>query len=131
MKRWLAGIALSLALAGSGWTHQTNSSTILVPPDNAFAARATELQKTGASFDTIFTELCKLVIADLDAKPKLRNDDQVRALFGGLWLWMRQGGKPTLQNQTDKALHFIGGGTFQGYFDMGWDAAIAKERLDS
>src|SRR2546430_775699 len=122
MNACLTGISMLILATVTGLSADTNGFNVIIPPDNAFAVKATELQKAGASFDTIFTELCKLVIVDLDANPKSRVGDQVRAMFGGMWSWMLNGGKPTVQNQNDKAMHFIGGGMFQGYFDMGWDA---------
>jgi hypothetical protein len=52
-------------------------------------------------------------------------------MFGGLWLWVREGGNAALQGQNDKAQHFIGGGAFEGYLDSGKRAGVTKERIDS
>src|SRR5712675_2238938 len=100
----------------------------IVTEDTKFAALAAKLQTKNMDFEHIFQELCKVVITNVNAKTRL--DDQVRAMFGGLWLWCRNGGTPEFQGQNDKAMHFIGGGAFEGYFDVGRSAAIIKEEVD-
>ena len=102
----------------------------IVPLDRKFAGQAAELAKRGLDFDRIFAELCKTVITETERNPKLRTDDSARAMFGGLWLWARRGGNPRFQGQNDKALHFIGGGAFEGYWDAGRRAAVTKEQMD-
>jgi hypothetical protein len=99
-------------------------------PHRQYADRAAALQQAGADFDATFSALCSNVLVVCDRDPDRRVDDEVRALFGGLWLWARAGGRPTLFGQPDKALHFIGGGAFQGYLDAGRAAAVIKEELD-
>jgi hypothetical protein len=126
----LIGVTLlltsSAAYAGDG----TSAAKKVVAADNQYALLAGNLQRAGWSFDRIFTELCKTALSNCDRNPKLRLDDQVRAMFGGLWLWARKGGSPVLQGQNDKALHFIGGGAFEGYWDVGQSSAIIKEEID-
>ena len=102
----------------------------IVPRERKFANQAASLEKRGLDFERIFAELCKTVLGDIEQNPRLRIDDSTRAMFGGLWLWARSSGKPRFQNQNDKALHFIGGGAFEGYWDVGRRAAVTKERID-
>jgi len=102
----------------------------IVTEDTKFAALAAKLQARNVDFEHIFQELCKMVITNVNANAKVRLDDQVRAMFGGLWLWCRSGGTPEFQGQNDKAMHFIGGGAFEGYFDVGRSAAVIKEEVD-
>jgi len=125
--RWIAQILLLALTAGIAFGQTPHRVTA---PNRAFAERALALQKSGADFDHIFTGLCDLVLSNVDQNPKLRYDDQARAMFGGLWLWTRQSGRPLFQGQPDKALHFIWGGTFEGYWDAGRPAAVRKEQLD-
>jgi hypothetical protein len=101
------------------------------PADEEFAALARDLQRRGWNFDQIFAACCKRALTNAAVNPKTRIDDQVRAAFGGLWLWSRRGGMPALQGQVDKALHFLGGGAFEAYWDLGRRAAVTKERIDS
>ena len=102
----------------------------IVTEDTKYAAFAAKLQTKNVDFDHIFQDLCQMVITNVNANAKTRLDDQVRAMFGGLWLWCRNGGTPQFQGQNDKAMHFIGGGAFEGYFDVGRSAAIIKEEVD-
>lgn len=81
--------------------------------------------------DQIFAELCRTALANADANPKYRLDDQARSVFGGLWIWMGRRGNARLQGRHDWAFHFIGGGAFEGYWDTGRSAALIKERLDA
>ena len=101
-----------------------------VPRERKFADQAAELARNGRDLDRIFAELCTTVIGETAQNPKLRIDDSARSMFGGLWLWAHGGGNPRFQDQTDKAQHFIGGGAFEGYWDVGRRAAIAKEQID-
>ena len=110
---------------------QASASTNIVSADSRFADQATALQQRGYNFDQIFGELCKTALANSDSNPKFHIDDQVRSLFGGLWMWMSKGGNGTLQGRQDWAFHFIGGGAFEGYWDLGRTAAVIKERADS
>ena len=103
----------------------------ITPEDRHYAEAAAALQRKGLSFDQIFAELCKTALTNADSNPKLPLEDQCRSLFGGLWLWARNGGRPSLQSRNDWAQHFIGGGAFEGYWDAGRTAAIMKERMDS
>ena len=115
------------------WTTATLAATNAPAPTQAdrYATQAAQLQQRGQDFEQIFTALCQTVLSNADQNTALRIDDQVRAMFGGLWHWTRAGGRPKLQDQHDKALHFIGGGAFEGYLDAGRAAAVTKERLDS
>jgi hypothetical protein len=125
--KWRYTIFFALAaLAGN-----TNAPKTIVPYDDKFADQAAALQKRGYGFDQILAELCKTALANVDKNPKLRLDDHIRSVFGGLWLWTRKGGSPSLQGRNDWAQHFIGGGTFEGYWDAGRTAAVTKEKIDS
>ena len=125
--KWRFTILFALAaIAGS-----TNPPKAIVPYDDKFAQQAAAMQKRGYGFDQIFTELCKTALIDVDKNPKLRLDDYIRSVFGGLWLWTRHGGSPSLQGRNDWAQHFIGGGAFEGYWDAGRTAAVTKEKIDS
>jgi hypothetical protein len=109
---------------------RTGAPKNIVPPDRRYALLAATLQSRGWNFDQIFAELCKTALSEADKNPKLLLDDETRAVFGGLWIWARNGGNPTLRGLNDKALHFIGGGAFEGYWDVGRTAAIIKEQID-
>jgi protein-tyrosine phosphatase len=102
----------------------------IVPLDRKFADQAAALAKRGFDFDRIFAELCQTLIGETEKNPKLPIEDAARSMFGGLWLWARNGGSPRFQGQNDKAQHFIGGGAFEGYWDAGRRAAVTKERMD-
>ena len=131
MKRRLATVLILLTATPSVFSSTTNKPLNVVLYDDKFAEQASALQKRGFNFDQIFAELCKTALADLDKDPKLRLDDYIRSVFGGLWLWTRNGGSPVLQGRNDWALHFIGGGAFEGYWDAGNRAAVTKETIDS
>jgi hypothetical protein len=124
----ILGGCLLAAVAGA----QTNAPVgqLATAGDRQYAAQAVALEQAGANFAGIFSNLCQRVLTESARVPQRRVDDEVRAMFGGLWHWARRGGRPTLQGQQDKALHFIGGGAFQGYFDAGRAAAVIKEELD-
>jgi hypothetical protein len=126
----ITAAALVLAGASARAGGQAATAKKIISPDEQYAVLAGNLQRSGWNFDQIFAELCKTVLSNCDRNPKLPLDDQARAMFGGLWLWTRKGGSPVLQGQNDKALHFIGGGAFQGYWDVGRSAAIIKEEID-
>lgn len=104
---------------------------VIVPLDAKYAKRAASLQHGGATFDVIFQHLCRAALDESAQNPKLRLEDCARSMFGGLWLWARQGGSPALQGRNDWALHFIGGGMFEGYWDSGKRAGVRKEEIDS
>jgi hypothetical protein len=82
-------------------------------------------------FNEVFSQVCRAALAYCDDHPKTQPDDCARSVFGGLWIWTREGGRPTLQGRNDWALHFIGGGAFEGYFDVGKRAAVRKEEHDA
>src|SRR5207249_1660973 len=104
---------------------------VITPLDTKFAAQAAELQRRGSNFDLIFKELCRSTLDEAAKNPRLRLDDCVRSMFGGLWLWARDGGNPSIQGRDDSAQHFIGGGAFEGYWDSGKRAGVTKEEIDS
>ncbi len=124
------------------------------PEDEKFAALAAYYENEKMTFDQIFAALCRMVISNTDNDPRLDLRDQVRAMWGGLWLWMMRGGKPlfcagghdvlhVMENgqvnhgydrhtlEEHYAQHFIGGGMFEAYFDLGRDAGVDKERIDA
>jgi hypothetical protein len=122
---------LLLGLACSVLNAQTNiPPKDITPEDNKYAALATTLKANGMDFDHIFQAMCKTALTNATTNPRLRLDDEVRAMFGGMWKWALNGGSPEFQGQNDKALHFLGGGAFEGYFDVGRSAAVIKEELD-
>jgi hypothetical protein len=127
----VVSVLVAVTLATTAFGEGTNTAKTITPPDDIFAHQAATLQKRGLGFDQIFAELCKTALADVDKDPKLRLDDYIRSVFGGLWLWTRKGGTPVLQARNDWALHFIGGGAFEGYWDIGRAAAVTKEKMDS
>src|SRR5437879_13500272 len=113
------GALLLLCMARTEASAQTNAPPRdIVLQDTKYAALAKKLQAKGMDFERMFGEMCRVVLTNVNADAKLRLDDQVRAMFGGLWIWSRNGGSPTFQGQNDKALHFIGGGALEGYFDV-------------
>jgi len=129
------GLCLSLALllgcaATAGAATNTNQVVRIESPAKRYAVLAVALDRHGADLDALFQQLCARVLAAAADNPKLRLENEARAMFGGLWNWATNGARPQLQGQTDKALHFIGGGAMQGYFDAGRAAAVIKEELD-
>lgn len=120
-------IALLVLLAATNVT----GGKVVVPLDTIFARQAASLQRSGADFEVIFRQLCRATVDAAAKNPRLRLDDCVRSMFGGLWLWARDGGNPALQGRQDWAQHFIGGGAFEGYWDSGKKAGIRKEQIDS
>src|SRR5579859_694018 len=124
--------------------------------DVKFAAQAKDLQERNWSFDKIFAELCRTALTNAQANPKISIQDQARSIWGGLWLWTCPDAEPlpmfhagglgerqvmpdgtvdhgydlvTLQKHY--AQHFIAGGMFEAYFDMGRQAGVQKERRNS
>lgn len=131
MRRYFS-LGLVLLLTAQVWADGgAPTMRVLHPEDNKYAALAAYYQKEGLKFDQIFSVLCKMALSNADNDPKLTLSDQVRSLFGGLWLWSQNGGNSVLQSRVDWAWHFIGGGTFEGYWDVGRSAAVIKERVDS
>lgn len=124
--RLVCAVALAL-LTATGLLAGNN----VVSADSKFAEQAAALQRRGWNFDQIFAELCRTALANADANPKYRLDDQARSIFGGLWIWMGRGGNARLQGRHDWAFHFAGGGAFEGYWDTGRSAALIKEKLDA
>ncbi|MDW8344699.1 MAG: hypothetical protein RMM51_09435 [Verrucomicrobiae bacterium] len=125
--RLLLITTLSVVVAGA-WAETKQN---VVSHDSRFADQAARLQRQGWSFDLIFSELCRTALANVEANPKLQLHDQIRSVFGGLWLWMSRGGNAHIQGRHDWAFHFIGGGAFEGYWDVGRSAALTKEQLDA
>jgi len=126
--------AVAMALCCLAWTTLSAQTNVLpkgiVPRDSKYEALATALKAKGMNFDQLFEAMCKAALTNAAANPRLRLDDEIRAMFGGMWQWGLNGGSPEFQGQNDKALHFLGGGAFEGYFDLGRSAAIIKEDLD-
>ena len=124
--------------------------------DEKFATLARGLQARNWSFDDIFASLCRAALTNAQANPRISIQDEARSIWGGLWLWTHQsieplpmfhaGGlgalHPTAGGKVDHgydvvtlqkhyAQHFIAGGMFEAYFDMGRKAGVQKERLNS
>jgi hypothetical protein len=130
LKRKLAAL-LAFGLSWTTLNAQTNvPPRDIVPVDYKYAALATTMKAKGMDFEHIFQSLCKTALTNAATNPRVRLDDEVRAMFGGMWKWALNGGSPEFQGQNDKALHFLGGGAFEGYFDVGRSAAVIKEELD-
>lgn len=87
------------------------------------------LEKRGASFSNIFTELCAASLASPGGSPL----ETARDIFGSLYHWTDSGGKPAFQEREDLALHLIYGGLFEAYQGSGQGeaAARAKEEHDA
>ena len=132
MKLRIRTVICGLAgLAGAAVLVADSGSQRITPADNEYAKLAGDLQKQGRNFDQVFAGVCTAVLSNTaSTNAVLTLHDHVRSMFGGLWLWVRKGGTPTLQGRNDWAMHFIGGGAFQGYWDVGRSAAIIKERVD-
>ena len=101
------------------------------PDDKRIAAVAGQLQRGGSDFDRIFSELLAAVLQETATNAHVRLDDRIRSVFGGLWIWGTGPGRPALQRRQDWALHFIGGGAFEGYWDAGTTAGLIKEQADA
>ncbi len=129
MWRFISVIVLALAPLARG---DEGAKKTLHPLDNKYAALAAYYKSEQMDFSQIFTALCRQALSNADNDPQLKLEDHVRSMFGGLWLWTQgNGGTPILQGRMDWAFHFIGGGAFEGYFDIGHSAALVKERIDS
>jgi hypothetical protein len=136
---------------------QTPAPPIKFPPeDTKFANLARDLQARNWSFDDIFAKLCRAALTNAQDNPRISIQDEVRSIWGGMWLWtckaieplplFHAGGfgalHPTGDGKFDHgydlvtlqkhyAQHFIAGGMFEAYFDMGRKAGVQKERLNS
>jgi hypothetical protein len=124
--------------------------------DMKFAAQARKLAGWNWNFDRIFADLCRTALTNVQLNPKLDIQDEARSIWGGMWLWtcgdveplplFRAGGLGVLRVMPDGkydhdydlvtlqkhyAQHFIAGGMFEAYFDMGRQAGVQKERRNS
>jgi len=140
------------------WAAEQSAAPPITFPaeDTKFAALARELQARNWSFDDIFAKLCRTALTNAAANPRISIQDEARSIWGGMWLWTCQaieplplfhaGGFGTLHATGDGkydhgydlvtlqkhyAQHFIAGGMFEAYFDMGRKAGVQKERLNS
>ncbi len=103
-----------------------------VAVDRAYAERAHQLAgNRPTDLDTLLSVMCATALQKTAAADGRPLEDEIRAVFGGLWIWSRNQGQPRFQHRHDLALHFIGGGAFQGYWDAGTSAALVKERADA
>jgi len=156
-----SGLILGFLLACSPFDLQAADGPVplpikLPPRDLEFAAQARNLQARNWSFDKIFAELCRTALTNAETNPRISIQDEARSIWGGLWLWTCRDAEPlpmfhagglgarqvmpdgtvdhgydlvTLQKHY--AQHFIAGGMFEAYFDMGRRAGVQKERLNS
>lgn len=126
-------ILAALALLPLQLNGQTNTvvTDVGAPDDTRFAALAAQLEHQGLDFDRIFAGLCQQALKNAHDNPQRPLADQIRSVFGGMWIWTAKGGRPALQQRQDWAMHFIGGGAFEGYWDVGTSAALIKERSDA
>ncbi len=124
--------------------------------DKKFANLARTLHARYWSFDDIFAALCRTALKNAQTDPKINIQDQIRAIWGGMWLWTNQaiqplplfhaGGIAVLRGRADGkydhgydlvtlqqhyAQHFIAGGMFEAYFGEGREAGVYKERRNS
>ena len=125
-------ILLSICLV-SVTSAQTATKPIDVgpPQDSEFASLAAKLEQQGRDFDQIFAALCRHALENSHSPDSRPLKDQIRSVFGGMWIWTHKGGRPAIQARQDWAMHFIGGGAFEGYWDVGTTAALIKERSDA
>jgi hypothetical protein len=159
-KRTWFCLVLGCILLGWGGPARADNPGLAAPTkfpveDERFAALAKRLEAAGWDFDQIFAELCRTALANAAANPKLHLEDEARSIWGGLWLWTRRGGAPLFQAgghaplesmpggridhgfhdlhelQVHYAQHFIAGGMFEAYFDLGREAGVTKERVDA
>jgi len=155
---WLIlGFLLAHGAFGLQAADQPLSPPIKFPAeDERFAVLARDLQARGWSFDDIFAKLCRTALTNAQANPQLSIQDEARSIWGGMWLWtcktieplplFHAGGFGNLHATADGkydhgydlvtlqkhyAQHFIAGGMFEAYFDMGRKAGVQKERLNS
>ena len=133
--RILFGTLLCVLLAGSGVSAAETALAGLpdvgAPEDKRLAAIAGQLQRRGYDFDHLFSELLQVALQEATTNAHVRLDDRIRSVFGGLWIWATGPGRPALQRRQDWALHFIGGGAFEGYWDAGTTAGLIKEQSDA
>jgi hypothetical protein len=155
---WLiVGFLLTHGLVGLQAADQPLSPPIKFPAeDEHFAVLARDLQARNWSFDDIFAKLCRVALTNAQANPQISIQDEARSIWGGMWLWtcktieplplFHAGGFGPLHARADGkfdhdydlvtlqkhyAQHFIAGGMFEAYFDMGRKAGVQKERLNS
>jgi hypothetical protein len=134
----------------------------LAPPthfsteDQRFAALARSLQLRNWSFDDIFAALCRAALTNAQTNANVNIQDEVRSIWGGMWLWTCQDVEPlplfqagglaplhpapngtvdhgydAITLQKHYAQHFIAGGMFEAYFDSGRWAGVRKEKINS
>ena len=71
---------------------QTPAPPIKFPPeDTKFANLARDLQARNWSFDDIFAKLCRTALTNAQDNPRISIQDEVRSLWGGMWLMDVQG----------------------------------------
>jgi hypothetical protein len=155
---WLMlGFLLACGPVASRAAGQLPAPPVTFPPEDAkFAVLARGLQARNWSFDDIFAKLCRTALTNAQADPRISIQDEARSIWGGMWLWtckaveplplFHAGGfgplHPTPDGKFDHgydlvtlqkhyAQHFIAGGMFEAYFDMGRKAGVQKERLNS
>jgi hypothetical protein len=155
---WLIlGVLLAYGPVGLQAADQLPAPPIKFQVEDAkFAALARDLQARNWSFDDIFAKLCRTALTNAEANPRISIQDEARSIWGGMWLWTCQtieplplfhaGGFGALHTTPDGkfdhgydlvtlqkhfAQHFIAGGMFEAYFDMGREAGVHKERLNS
>jgi hypothetical protein len=153
----ILGFLLTQGLVGLRAADPLPAPPINFPPEDAkFAVLARDLQARNWSFDDIFARLCRAALTNAQADPRLSIQDEARSIWGGMWLWtcktveplplFHAGGFGPLHATADGkydhgydlvtlqkhyAQHFIAGGMFEAYFDMGRKAGVQKERLNS
>ncbi|HVM61700.1 MAG TPA: hypothetical protein VMV72_12630 [Verrucomicrobiae bacterium] len=155
---WLAfGFILILAGIGTRAADAPLSPPKHFPPeDQRFATQARNLQLRNWNFDSIFAALCRTALTNAAVNSKLNIQDEVRSIWGGLWLWTSKNEEPlplfhagglaprvpapdgTIEHGYDPvtlqkhyAQHFIAGGMFEAYFDSGRWAGVRKERFNA
>src|ERR1039457_7713923 len=95
---WLRSLTLACLAALTAGAETNSSPKTIITEDSRSAALAAKLQAKNVDFDHIFQDLCQMVITNVNTNARTRLDDQVRAMFGGLWLWCRSGGTPKFQD---------------------------------
>jgi hypothetical protein len=106
-------------------TAASNRAVMTAQLEKFDAARSPEVLAVLKSCQAVTSEgLEEVLIAACKASHNLVH------ITGGLALWEQRGGKPQLQGQYDKALHFIYGAYFEATMEMGDKAAVLKELLD-
>ena len=156
-KQWVAFSKEQFALTNSAvMTARLVALKAAAVSPERFAGMARNLQARHWNFDHIFAALCQLALTNAVINPKTDIQDEVRSMWGGMWLWTCKsveplpmfcaGGlgilKPTGHGRFDHgydvvtlqkhyAQHFIGGGMFEAYFDLGRQAGVRKEDNNS